>query len=241
MNCREFKDVVHEVARDLPRAEGSASPWQTALAHAQSCSRCFVLLAEARALCSTLHRLGANDLDKSAPPHIESALRDAFKRSRSVVPAPSRWSRKATIASILATAAALALSAVTVLHLRAKPDLHGIANQPSSVSPASLQPVPQTVKAPAAPLSAQTVAPPGAQGDSSQEMASVDWDRGFVALPDADDMVPMESGAVVRVTMTRAALASLGLTVAGDQENSRFAADLLVDQTGTPRAIRFVY
>lgn len=232
MNCREFKDVVHEIARDPSRGEASASPWESALAHAQSCSRCFVLLAEARSLGATLHRLGANDLDKSAPLHIESALRDAFRRSRSVVPASSRWSRKATIASVLATAAALALCVVTALHLRSKPNLHGIALQPVS---------PQIANAPAAPLAGEASAPATAREDSSQAMASVDWDRGFVALPDADDMFPMESSAVVRVTMTRTALASLGVTVAGDQENSQFAADLLVDQTGMPRAIRFVY
>ena len=62
----------------------------------------------------------------------------------------------------------------------------------------------------------------------------------FQPLPYADDPSTLEDGAVVRVEMPRAALASFGLPVAAMESDDTVRADLIVSADGTPQAIRLV-
>jgi hypothetical protein len=50
----------------------------------------------------------------------------------------------------------------------------------------------------------------------------------------------MEGAAVVRVALSRSALASLGVPVADATDTSEIPADLIVSVDGTPQAIRLV-
>jgi hypothetical protein len=62
----------------------------------------------------------------------------------------------------------------------------------------------------------------------------------FVRLPYADDSAALDGGAIVRVVLPRAALASFGLPVAETGDSQRILADLIVSADGTPEAIRLL-
>jgi len=59
-------------------------------------------------------------------------------------------------------------------------------------------------------------------------------------LPYADDSIALDGGAIVRVELPRATLASFGLPVAEFGDAQRILADLVVSADGTPQAIRLV-
>jgi hypothetical protein len=62
---------------------------------------------------------------------------------------------------------------------------------------------------------------------------------GFIGLPGAAALPPLESGAIVRVAVPVAALPSYGMQIVPDLGSDRVEVDLLVAQDGLPRAIRF--
>ena len=69
----------------------------------------------------------------------------------------------------------------------------------------------------------------------SQEIAT-----DFFPVSYASSLSPLESGRVIRVELPRTALASYGLPMDMAQTNGRVKADVLMDDYGTARAIRFV-
>jgi hypothetical protein len=247
MNCKEFEQIVHDVAR----GNGVVPPWQSGLAHAQDCARCAALLEEARALHATLRGLAANDSQRMAPGYLEMSLRHSFRRNRIVVAHRRRFRSWAATGGVLAAAAVVLLA--VILSLR-----HGVtapvrvANQDSqasgAVTPPAVKPAAPVESTPASGArAAKAVAIARTHAGARRQKAPAsdvdwvaEWATEFVPLPDADDLVPLESGTIVRLTMPRSALASLGLPVSADQANTQIAADLLVDQTGIPRAIRLL-
>jgi hypothetical protein len=242
MTCLEFENVVH----DITRSNDVVSPWQRGLDHAQGCERCAVLLAEARAVQASLRILAVGDGDKQAGPGVEEALRMAFRKNRVVVPASSRWNQWIMGGVIVAAAAAVVLALLLSFHgqpNRAQQPFAGnTAAQPAAptVAPGEVKVTPPTLAA--APATAPTVAAlaAGANSTAAVETANAS-DGAFTSLPDSDDSLPLDGGAVIRVTMQKSLLESFGLQVSDDDASStQIAADLLVDQAGTPRAIRVV-
>ena len=63
---------------------------------------------------------------------------------------------------------------------------------------------------------------------------------GFVDVPGAAWLPPMESGTIVRVALPVTALSSYGIAFAPDISTDSVEADLLVAQDGVTRAIRLV-
>ena len=63
---------------------------------------------------------------------------------------------------------------------------------------------------------------------------------GFMSIPGAAAMPPLESGAIVRVFLPVGALPQYGLPIAAYAGDDLVEADLLVAQDGHPRAIRLV-
>ncbi|MFY9531990.1 MAG: hypothetical protein WBC04_04850 [Candidatus Acidiferrales bacterium] len=246
MNCEEFEQIVDDVAR----GNGVVSPWQSGLAHAQGCARCAALLEETRTLHATLRGLAANDSERMAPGYLEMSLRHSFRRNRIVVAHRRRFRSWAATGGVLAAAAVVLLA--VILSLR-----HGVtapvrvANQDSqasgAVTPPAVKPAAPVESTPASGVRAATAvalatthAAPRQKARTSDGDWVAEWATEFVQLPDADDLVPLESGSIVRVTMTPSALVSFGFPVSADQANTQLAADLLVDQAGMPRAIRLV-
>lgn len=229
MNCQEFELIVHDLAGNgAPAPEAHAVNYrEQGLFHAQECDRCSTLFAEARSLRSSLQRLAVSDRELTAPEHIEVALLQAFQNRTSVQPLAHR-NRWALAGPALAAAAVVLMALVLSMHIGNKqragssPQIPGaLANSAESTSAAN---------------SAQ---PEQISSLSDSELAGL---QDFTALPSSDDdLVPLDSGTVVRVTTTRSTLESLGMTfpsVSVDQDNSEISADLLIDQMGMPRAIR---
>jgi hypothetical protein len=63
---------------------------------------------------------------------------------------------------------------------------------------------------------------------------------GFVEIPGASALPPIESGAIIRIALPVGALPQYGLAIPVDANGGEVDADLLVAQDGVPRAIRLV-
>jgi hypothetical protein len=63
---------------------------------------------------------------------------------------------------------------------------------------------------------------------------------GFLEIPAAAYLPPMESGAIVRVELPLSALPSYGIQIVPEMETDAVGADLLVAQDGLARGIRLV-
>ena len=75
---------------------------------------------------------------------------------------------------------------------------------------------------------------------TADELDETEIAQNFTPLPYADDPSMMEGGSVVRVILSRSALASLGMPLSGVENREQISADLVVSADGTPEAIRFV-
>jgi len=210
MNCAQFEEVIHDLER--PGTEG-ASLRESALAHAKSCSRCAQLLTETEALNLALRALGAQEADQPALPRLEAALVQEFRSEKAAAAARRvRWQ----VAALGIAAAALLAFGLSMHHRPVKPGI--VAEQPS----ASSQP-----------------GPAAGAADQSEPSEAEDWSD-FTPLPYGADPVGAEEGAVVRVELSRASLASLGVSLTAMESEEPVLADLVVSEDGTPQAIRLV-
>jgi len=225
MNCSRFREVLDELDRE--GTEGFAVR-EVALAHAESCSSCALLLIDSEALDFALKGFALSVAREEAPPQVEAGLLEEFRHQR--VASSSRRVRWQLVA--LGTAAAVLLALGFALH-----------HQLTSASPAGrLQSVGVSPVAPA-PNSADTSATDsGGQGEMVAENQLLDSGGGtdFVALPYADGSDARDGGAIVRVVLSRPALASLGLPVTDMAASDRIPAEIVVSEDGTPQAIRLV-
>lgn len=64
---------------------------------------------------------------------------------------------------------------------------------------------------------------------------------GFVEIPGASALPPMESGSIIRVALTVGELPQYGFAIVPEWSADHVQADLLVAQDGVPRAIRLVH
>jgi hypothetical protein len=221
MDCAQFEEIVHELER--VGTHGFARR-REALAHAESCERCGVLLDKVISLDFALDSLAVQDAGEHAPARVQAALLAEFKRQHAEAARPRP---KYTYLATLAAAAALILAVGIEVPrwIGRKTNQTVGSGQHASVTP----------KAAANVSGAQTAANDGNSAASESEYAT-----NFVALPDADDPGTLEGGTVVRVTLSRAALASFGLPVADMSATDRIPADIALSEDGVPQAIRLV-
>ena len=160
---------------------------------------------------------------------------EEFRRQRA---ASSRRRVQRQIAA-LGAAAAILLALGFSLYRRAtsRPGVAPVTNVAEKISA-------PPVASPAVVPAASPVAGSAKSLQQNQVLASQSDDStyatNFVPLPYADDPSALEDGAVVRVEMPRAALASFGLPVAAMESDGTVRADLIVSADGTPQAIRLV-
>lgn len=263
MNCGRFEEIVHDLDRP-----GYCEPGlrESALAHAESCSRCAQLMTDAESLDFSLHSLAMREGQHAVPAHLEAALLDAFRNERLV---EARQKRRRLFA-MLGAAAALLLAIAGAAYHRISVERNGdrggqnistASNAPNGDRPAanrsgkdSLMPVASnnaaansrsqsngqsaagTSAAKAAGRTLKTAAPAGgSDANGNEEMADA-----FVQLPYADDPTAIQNGSVVRVVLSPAGLASLGLPVTAIGSGESVPADLLLSEDGTPQAVRLV-
>jgi len=241
MDCAAFEKISHHLYRP---DEAEAALCEAALAHAESCSRCASLLTEVEWLEFSMLDLVRHEANRQISPRVESALLQEFRRQKADTARRQIHLRLAA----LAVAAALLLALGLALRHRAglwptsssAPAVDVAASRPQpAVAPTAVQSPAQTAiaKGPDAPAAQQYAArkkPAPSEPPDSEDATA------FTQLPYADDSAALDGGAVVRVSLTRSALASFGLPVADLASSDRIQADLIVGADGTPQAIRLV-
>jgi len=223
MTCAEFDTVVHDVARpdafDKPAAV-------IAKFHAQTCERCAARLAQAQLLAGALEAVAQDSADLGAPAHFEPALVSAFREHRRSLERKQHRQRRTRLRWLewSALAAAAVLLAIGAWNF-SRPRVIGTDTNPSVV-----------VKSPVNSSASGAVQQIG----SVETAAAEDSNSDFVPVPYGESLSSDDSGLVVRVSMTRSALGSLGYPVDEIHAGDVVQADLLVGEDGLPRAVRLV-
>lgn len=233
MNCAQFEEALHDL--DRPGTQSYALR-ESALAHAESCGRCALLLTEAESLDFGLRKLASHDADQQAPRRLETVLLQEFRRQKASL------TRRRVQWQLAALAAAAAVILALGLSLRSR-----FVPGPSTAPTANVAMDHGNLQQPATPGSArgsaqQTAAQfgSGQQESSVAEATDSAESTAFVSLPYADDPSVLEDGAVVRVVLSRSALVSLGVPVTDMGDTTAIPADLVLSVDGTPQAIRLV-
>lgn len=210
MSCGQFREVVDDLDRS-----GTPGPAlrEAALAHAESCSGCAQLLTDTEALDFALQAIAAHKPALQAPAWVEATLLQQLRVEKAA--AQKRRGQWRMVALGAAAVLLLALS----LGLR-----HNLTSGKTGVSPLS------------------AVANPVVGTEPLAENVSADMadSTAFVSLPYAADPATLEGGTVVRVELSRSALASMGMPVADASAADRIPADILLSEDGSPQAIRLV-
>jgi hypothetical protein len=222
MDCAQFEEIVHDLER--PGTEGFVLR-DSALAHAESCDHCARLMTDAESLDASLREVARSESGKQASPRVGTVLMEEFRRQKN---ASSRRRVQRQIAALGAAAAVLLVLGIS-LHRWIAPNrniapVRGVAGNTSPVA----SPV-------AIPANSQRQ-----DQESGSDADDSEYATAFVPLPYADDPTAVDGGTVVRVILSRPALASLGVPVTDPSATDRIPADLLLGEDGTPQAIRLV-
>lgn len=258
MNCREFENVVIDLARAQSgmRPVGAASRGE-GMAHAEICGRCAARLADERALSAGLKSLAASDEEKAAPHGVETALLNAFRAHSTNPPAPrfpvrSRiWPRWA-----LAAAAAILIAFGFIVYRAIRNEARKDDKAHAGKTPAP-QPVVKREEE-VAKENGESKPPRGSRAPQSRRGNRPRLNKPFIIdsmttyakdsedatdffpLSYGGDQRPMERGEVIRVQMPSSALIAFGLPVNVERADMPVKADLLVGDDGMARAIRFI-
>ncbi len=215
MNCQKFEELAPQIAHNELR---DAELLQDAAIHAASCASCNVTLTEARELAATVAALAAHDKSIGVPAQMESNLRAAFIHQhatavhgpRSVfVGATFRW-------AALSFVAAAIIFAILFLPARVQSQTRNKSRRCDRTNPKRPAPVVAQQKSvplisPAASVGSKHLA--AFRKPKTNPSESESTLTGFLALPYADDFSAIENGAIVRLQLSRADLAWLGLPV----------------------------
>ena len=218
MNCAEFRNLIHDLAREDASADAAVAG---ALAHAESCRACDALLREAEQLTAGLRSLAAQHKFDAAPPTVEAALLYAFRQHHAPAPRLRRVGGWLAVSTVGLAAAALCAILLT-----------GYRPGKSPASPGGPESAPRQTNRPAT-APRVTWAEYAVDGETEEQAAA-----SYVPLAADFDPSWLEAGAIVRVVLSRPALESLGVAVNAD--DSQVLADMVITNDGTPQAIRFV-
>ncbi len=167
--------------------------------------------------------------DFEAPASIRPVVLEAFRASRRRGPAVFyRWGAIAACAALLAAGLYWAWGRTARAPVARVP----VVNAPAVVRN-FVPPAPEHVVARATRPLRRRVSP--SRSPVPQELAT-----SFFALPYAAPLSPEDGGQVVRVTLPRSAMSSVGLPVNEDRWYDRVPADVVLGQDGIARAVRFV-
>ncbi|MGB6484217.1 MAG: hypothetical protein WBE86_12100 [Candidatus Acidiferrales bacterium] len=227
MNCADFKNIVHELARDNAREILGDAVTVMARFHAETCEPCAARLAEARSLAQALKDAAEDSTQWEAPVQLEASLTSAFREYHRGLERSRYRARQSRLR--WAEWMALSVAAAVLLAVGAWNFSRGHASATKTNS--------STVVVNSASSNANGVTP---QAVPVEAAAAEDSASDFVPVPYGEGLSPDDSGLVVRVTMTRSALGSLGYPVDEMNGGDMIQADLLVGEDGWPRAVRLV-
>jgi len=235
MKCAEFEEILHEL--DRPGTKGNELR-EEALIHAESCGNCGVLLTETESLDFAMKRIANGADGENAPSRVETALLQEFRRVKD----KSAHKRMQWRIAVIGVAAALflVLGLSVQRHYAPSREIGGassanIAKNPTQGS-ALDAPAQKTIKH----NTENTPAAAQVRAQANNQLDEPEIAENFTPLPYADDDSMMEGGSVVRVILSRSALASFGVSLSGVENREQIPADLVVSADGTPEAIRLV-
>ena len=241
MNCEQFEQLAPQIAHSELR---DAVLLQDAVNHAGQCGACDAILVEARELAAAVGALAAHDKAIDSAGHLEFRLRAAFARDHSasaVVRAGLRSTRFVFNWHVFSLAGAAIIFAIllvpSIVGHKSGPDRASLT--PAKIAAPAVTPTKIVTPGQIAALAAQKRLT--ASHKPKKNLAEPETTlTGFLALPYADDLSTIEYGAIVRMQMSRADLAWLGLPVPISDTGEKIVADLFVNGSGTPEAIRLV-
>lgn len=220
MNCEEFGNTVHELVREDAREVLGDAAAVMARFHAETCDLCAARLAEARSLALALRDATQASRGLEAAQTVEESLVSAFREHHRA----TEQSRSRARRLRLRWAEWMAVAAAALVMVGAWNFSRGHVNNGPK----------QTVN----PISVATNG--NAQQPAPVETAAVAEDSDFVPVPYGEELSADDPGLVVRVSLTRSALGSLGYPVDEMNGGDVVQADLLVGEDGLPRAVRLV-
>lgn len=260
MNCQDFETVVRDLAHEQMAARMTGD-LKAATDHVQDCRTCELRLQDERELSRKLAAVASAKSEPST--QVEAALIQAYRqtltdsKNGAVVSSPVIFRRSAWLA-IAATL--LIVLGVVVLRTKLVPQPVAVAIVPT-VSIAE-DPRSSDVRLSSTTwagerdhnLSPRTVRRTNhrsmkrARTDATVQVAAItpipqtepEIATQFIALSSAGPMNLLDGGQIVRVELSRLAMASFGLPVNMDRSDERVKADVLLSADGFARAIRFI-
>lgn len=253
MNCEDFNNIINELADYKPMA---VSTRDAGVSHVALCADCAAKLTNARAVSATL-LLAAGAESETAPARIKDDLLAAFAAQQQKATAPNRVVPIASRSKLGWWAAAAVAAAAAIVFAVMLPAWRR-APVPTS------QP---TVAVKASPIETPTVAPnvqPGSELPSdvpvtaprkqrvlrpkrrpvitagTSETIARNGTNEFVPLTYLATATAIDTGTIVRVQLSRAALARLGLPINIEGSNESVKAEVVIGDDGVARAIRLV-
>lgn len=252
MSCQDFETIIVEIARGQLM---DAAARERGLAHVETCEPCAALLAEERALSAKLRALSAAAKEEEIPARLETALLAAFRQrdaaqvlkpARFVAPVNRRW-MLAVAALILLT---FGLSLAGWFLSSSKQESVVVGPTPGLVAPTATdtpekftqaKPEVAAVTTPSRPTKAvkrwkRQPRLPRASDAEPREIVTQ-----FFPVIQGSELIPLESGQIIRVRMPRSNLIPLGIPYSQERADETIQADVLVSNDGLARAIRLVY
>jgi hypothetical protein len=263
MNCREFNEVLNELASDRLL---DALVRKRALVHAGGCESCARQLATQRALSTGLIEFAEVTGRELPPARIKQQLRAAVAKRRAapvVAPIPATVLQFKPVAkagwqfqALAAAAVILLLATFSLLLLRqsnhpGKSDLASGAIPTPQVTSASTQP---PVESPIPPT--QFTDPPLREQLAQQQVAKrrpvqrarvvettteeQELASEFVPLTLDTDERALANGTLVRLEVPRARLIAMGLPLRVEADRDTISAEVMMGDNGVAYAIRVV-
>jgi hypothetical protein len=264
MNCEDFNNIIDELADDPPM---SAAIRDAGVSHAALCPGCAAKLADARAVGSFL--LAATRAEsEQAPANVKQNLLAAFAdfQRRQATPArvvdiSSRRAKRSWMAAAAAIAAVILLAmAVSIWKKASAPGRQPSGEFQANASGTPASPGVNDLEPGSAPVKKSSLGEkPGLSsripGNNSRKAKRVTPDSGspgqaietvaqsagqYVPLTYLAQGMSIDSGTVVRVELSRSALASLGFRGGVEGTAESVKAEVILGDDGVARAIRLV-
>ena len=252
MTCSDFETIIIEIARDRLM---DAATRERGLEHVRRCTTCATLLVEERALSRDLRALSARCAAEETPERIETALLAAFRRraaAPAVAPRRRRWSLAVAALAFLTFSISLA-GWIVSSHNRGSSAVGspgGGASPTSGAAPPkkSVQTPPQVaeVRRPDRPIPISRAEKRQKRSAnvnrlSASNNAPSEFVTPFFPVMRGGELIPVESGQLLRVRMPRSNLIQLGIPFDQERASETIKADVLISNDGLARAIRLVY
>lgn len=221
------------------------------LAHIAECRDCADRLAEQQALTAAVRATAKSLRDENASARVEQSLRAAFRKQMGDAPGFSyspgkhspvrarQWPKRALLAMaamLLLFLLAGAIRQWSFADRNPKTATRPPAPKVDETVPEHPSPIRQSEPA----IVRQVVVERHRTRPAIRPATTGNDDTEFIALAIENQLIPLESGQVLRVELPASTLISMGLRITAEDVSKPVLADLLVGQDGLPRAIRFV-